>query len=177
MHGDAEPSTLRVLLTMVSGLFLHGGPAHLIMNMVFLWMFGSLVSQYLGRWWALGSFFVCGIAGFVVHVMLNRDSAIPCIGASGAVTGFEGMYLALALQWRLSWADVWPLSRPVPPEQLGLFAIVGLGADLWGLTQQDQGIAFGAHIGGFVMGLILAGTITQLYPSLQRWEDSGRSRI
>ncbi|MEO2015946.1 MAG: rhomboid family intramembrane serine protease [Fuerstiella sp.] len=176
LNGDAGTSTLRVLLTMVTGLFLHGGPPHLIMNMVFLWMFGSLTSQYLGKWWALGLFFVCGVGGFVLHVVLNQGSSIPCIGASGAVTGFEGIYLGLALQWRLSWPDVWPLARPVPPMQLGLFAIAGIGMDLWGLTQQGQDVAFGAHIGGFVTGLIIAGTITQFYPSLQRWEQSSRGR-
>ncbi len=176
LNGDAGTSTLRVLLTMVTGLFLHGGPPHLIMNMVFLWMFGSLTSQYLGKWWALGLFFVCGVGGFVLHVVLNQGSSIPCIGASGAVMGFEGIYLGLALQWRLSWPDVWPLARPVPPMQLGLFAIAGIGMDLWGLTQQGQDVAFGAHIGGFVTGLIIAGTITQFYPSLQRWEQSSRGR-
>ncbi len=176
LNGDVGISTLRVLLTMVTGLFLHGGPAHLIMNLVFLWMFGSLTSQYLGRWWALGSFFVCGIGGFVLHVVFNQESAIPCIGASGAVTGFEGIYLGLALRWQMSWPDVWPLARPVPPYELGLFAVVGIGLDLWGLTQFDQGVAFAAHIGGFVTGLIIAGTITQFYPSSQRWEKSSWRR-
>ena len=87
----------------MTALFLHGSPAHLVMNMVFLWMFGSQISQYLGRWWALGTFFVCGIGGFVLHVILNRESDIPCIGASGAVTGFEGIYFGLIMQWQLSW--------------------------------------------------------------------------
>ena len=169
-NGDVQSSTLKTLLTTVTALFLHGSPAHLVMNMVFLWMFGSQISQYLGRWWALGTFFVCGIGGFVLHVILNRESDIPCIGASGAVTGFEGIYFGLIMQWQLSWPDVWPLSRPVPPSQLGLFAMVGIGVDLWGLSQQSQGIAFAAHIGGFVTGLAIAGMITQFYPSLQRWQ-------
>jgi membrane associated rhomboid family serine protease len=172
LNGDIGTGTLRVLLTTVTGLFLHGGPSHLIMNMVFLWMFGSLTSQHLGKWWALGSFFLCGIGGFVLHVALNSESSIPCIGASGAVTGFEGIYLGLALRWHLSWPDVWPLSRPIPPHELGLFAVLGIGMDLWGLTQQDQGIAFGAHIGGFVTGLIIAALITQFYPTLQRWQKT-----
>lgn len=172
LSGNAERETAHVLLTTVTGLFVHSGPPHLIMNMVFLWMFGSLSSQYLGKWWALGSFFVCGIGGFVLHVMLNRDSEIPCIGASGAVMGFEGIYLGLALRWRLSWPDVWPLARPIPPHELGLFAVVGVGADLWGLSQNSQGIAYAAHIGGFVTGLIIAAAITQFYPSSHSWERS-----
>lgn len=174
LDGDFGSPTLRVLLTMVTALFLHGSPTHLLMNMVFLWMFGSLTSQFLGKWWALGLFFVCGIGGFVLHVMLNRQSEIPCIGASGAVTGFEGIYLGLILQWRLPWPDVWPLARPIPPGQLGLFAILGIGMDLYGLTQQGQGVAFAAHIGGFVTGLAIAGTITQIYPSEQRWKNHRR---
>jgi len=173
LQGDFGISTLGTLLTTVSALFLHGGPSHLIMNMVFLWMFGSLVSKHLGKWWAFAAFFLCGIGGFALHIALNRGSEIPCIGASGAVSGFEGIYLGMALRWRLDWPDVWPLARPIPPSQLGLFAVMGIGLDFVGLTQQGQNVAFGAHIGGFATGLAIAAIITQLYPSLERWTSSG----
>jgi len=173
--GDVGGDTPSVLLTMVTALFLHGSPSHVIMNMALLWMFGSQTSLFLGKWWALGLFFVCGIGGFVLHVILNRDSDIPCIGASGAVMGFEGIYLGLILQWRLPWPDVWPLAHPVPPQQLGIFAAIGIGFDFWGLTQTGQSVAFGAHIGGFVTGLVIAIVITQIYPSQNRWNHSGRA--
>ena len=173
LQRDLSSATLGTLLTTITGLFLHGGPMHLLMNMVFLWMFGSLVSQYLGKWWALAAFFLCGIGGSVLHIVLNRGSEIPCIGASGAVSGYEGVYLGMALRWRLDWPDVWPLARPIPPSQLGLFAVMGVGFDLFGLAQEGQGIAFGAHIGGFTTGLAFACIITQIYPSLERWETSG----
>jgi len=176
LNGDGDTSSVGVLLTTVTAMFLHAGPTHLIMNMALLWMFGALASEYLGKSWALGSFFVCGISGFVVHILLNRGSAVPCIGASGAVCGFEGIYLGMALRWRLAWPDVWPLAHPVPPSQLGLFAVVGICFDLWGLAQTDQIVAFGAHIGGFASGLVIACVVTQLYPTLQRWNASGRGR-
>lgn len=173
LHGDFSLPTLGVLLTTVSGLFLHGGPMHLLMNMVFLWMFGSLTSQLLGKWWALAGFFLCGIGGSILHILLNRGSEIPCIGASGAVSGFEGIYLGLALRWQLDWPDVWPLARPIPPGQLALFAVIGIAFDFMGLAQQGQGIAFGAHIGGFGTGLAIACIITQICPSRHQWNASG----
>jgi membrane associated rhomboid family serine protease len=173
IHGTIDAARLGVLLTTVTSLFMHGDLTHLLMNSVFLWMFGSLVSQHLGKWWALAAFFFCGAGGAVLHILLNRGSEIPCIGASGAVSGFEGIYLGLALRWRLDWPDVWPLARPIPPSQLCLFAAIGIGFDFMGLATQGQGIAFGAHIGGFATGLAVAAILTQIYPSLQRWKSSG----
>lgn len=168
--GDISAATPGILMTNVTGIFLHGGPPHLLMNMAFLWLFGSLISMYLGRWWALGAFFICGIGGFILHILLNRESDIPCIGASGAITGFEGIYFGLAMRWRLSWPDVWPLAHPVPPGQLAVFAAIGIGADFIGLTRQAQGVAFGAHIGGFLTGLVIAAIVTQLCPSVESFE-------
>lgn len=170
LQGEITASVVHALSTTVTALFLHGSVEHLLMNMVFLWMFGSLVSRHLGKAWALGLFFLCGIGGFVAHVLLNRGSTIPCIGASGAVSGFEGVYLGLALRWQLGLADVWPLARPIPPSQLVLYAGVGVGLDFWGMAQADMAIAYGAHIGGFVTGLTVSTLITQFYWSENRWK-------
>ena len=170
--GDVGTSTLAALFTTISGLFLHGSPQHILMNSVFLWLFGSLVSEHLGKWWALACFFVCGIGGFALHIFMNKASTIPCIGASGAVAGLEGVFCGLILQWRLPWPDVWPLARPIPPMQLAAFAVIGIGFDLYGIQQQAPRIAFAAHVGGFLTGLLISGIITQCVSSARSWKNS-----
>ena len=172
LGGDYGLSTISELLTTISALFLHGSPQHVLMNCVFLWLFGSIVSQHLGKWWAFACFFVCGVGGFALHAYMNRDSAIPCIGASGSVSGLEGIYFGLILQWKLPWPEAWPLAHPIPPMQLGVFALMGIGFDLYGIHQQATGIAFAAHIGGFVTGLVIAGIITHSVTTPQRWKSS-----
>ncbi|NUQ65414.1 MAG: rhomboid family intramembrane serine protease [Pirellulales bacterium] len=166
-------SAAAVLLTAVFSLFLHGGVEHILLNMVFLWVFGTLVSEHLGKWWALGVFFLTGVCGNVVQVCLNFESDIPIVGASGAVCGLEGVYLGLALRWRLRWPDVWPLAHPIPPSQLAIFATLGAAYDIYSLASGNPGIAYGAHVGGFVSGLLIAAAITQIFPTDTSFQKSG----
>jgi membrane associated rhomboid family serine protease len=155
----------------VSAIFLHGSPEHIIYNMVFLWTFGYLASLYLGQWWALAIFFICGVCGNILQVFLNADSPIPIIGASGAISGFTGVYLGLALQWQLPNAEVWPLAHPVAPFQLGAFAVLGFLGDVFFLRDHTQNIAFGAHVGGFIAGLLIATLIATRYKSLSGYQQ------
>jgi membrane associated rhomboid family serine protease len=149
----------------LTAAMVHGGPDHIVYNMVFLWMFGFLASQLLGRYWAFGFFFLFAIVGNLVQVLLEPTSPIPVLGASGAVLGFEGLYLGLAMTWDLRWPEVWPLARPIPPLQLATFAIFGVAFDFYSLMNHAQGVAFGAHLGGFFCGLLTARLITLAYPN------------
>jgi membrane associated rhomboid family serine protease len=162
--GDLSISTVRPLLRLFTALFLHGDIEHLLLNMVFLWAFGYLTSQLLGQWRALAVFVFCGVCGNIAQISLNPESPIPIIGASGAVCGFEGVYFGLALRWQLPWPDVWPLAHPIPPLQLGAFALVGFLVDVYFLANQGQRIAYGAHAGGFVSGVAIAAVVTSMYP-------------
>ena len=101
----------------------------------------------------------------MTQVCLNQHSDIPIIGASGAVCGLEGVYLTLALRWPLRWPDVWPIAHPIPPLQLGLFAALGAALDIYSLTSGAERIAYGAHVGGFLSGLVIATVITQIFPT------------
>ncbi len=94
---------------------------------------------------------------------LKPQSSRPIIGASGAVCGFEGIYLGLILRWKLPWPDVWPLAHPIPPIRLAAFAILGVVIDAYSLMNFDQRIAYGAHLGGFFSGLFIAALLTQFY--------------
>lgn len=162
-----------VFLTAVWALFLHSGVEHILLNMVFLWVFGTLVSEQLGKWWAVAVFFVTGVCGNIVQVCLNLQSDIPIVGASGAVCGLEGVYLGLSLRWPLRWPDVWPLAHPIPPGQLAIFAALGAAFDIYSLANGSPGIAYGAHVGGFISGLLIAAAITQVFQTDTSFARSG----
>jgi membrane associated rhomboid family serine protease len=164
VSGDVRLTTVQPFSRLITALFLHGDIEHILLNMVFLWAFGYLVSQLLGQWQALALFVFCGGCGNIAQICLDPESSIPIIGASGGVCGLEGVYFGLALRWQLPWPDVWPLAHPIPPLQLGAFALVGFLADVYFLADHDQGIAFGAHAGGFLSGFALATLVTAVYP-------------
>lgn len=175
--GAAFLPNVRTLATTVTACFLHADAGHIGMNLVLLWAFGSLVSRHVGRWWALGLFFFCGTCGNVAHTLLNPGSEALVIGSSGAVSGFEGLYLGLALRWRLEWADVWPIARPIPPLRLGLLAVFGFAIDVGAIvSRQQSATAFGAHVGGFFAGLLVAAILTDLYATEDAFRDRGGAR-
>lgn len=173
VEGQVSLAGMKTFSTLITHMFLHADVEHILFNMVFLWTFGILTADVLGQWRALAVFLVCGVCGAIVHVCLNPDSAVPMIGASGAISGFEGVYLGLALRWRLPLAEVWPLAYPVPPLQLGAFALVGFVGDMYFLANHGQGIAYGAHVGGFLFGVAIAAVITTLYPTRHAYERAG----
>lgn len=172
MSGEATPGSIWWLGTLVTALFMHANAGHFANNMLFLWAFGSLAVQHLGRWQAVGLFLVCGVCGNVAQTLLNIASPIPTIGASGAISGLEGIFLGLAVLWHLPWPDVWPLAQPIHPLQLGAFAVLGTVLDLAGVMGPDRGIAFGAHLGGFASGLLIAILITRVYRSREAFAAS-----
>lgn len=174
VEGRPTLESVKTFSTLVTYMFLHGDVEHILFNMVFLWTFGILTSELLGQWRALAAFLVCGICGAMVHIAFNQGSTEPMIGASGAVSGFEGVYLGLALRWQLPDAEVWPLAYPVPPMQLGVFALLGFVGDMVLLANHDQHIAYGAHMGGFFSGLAIAAVVTTVYPTLHAYDRSRR---
>ena len=176
VDGTFSMDVLRELSRLLTALFLHADAQHILFNMVFLWTFGSLTADSSGQWRALAVFLICGVCGNIVQVWLNPGSPIPIIGASGAVCGFEGVYLGLALRWQLPWAEVWPLAYPVPPLQLGAFALLGFLADMFMLANHGEQIAYGAHLGGFLSGLAIAAMVTTVYPTLAAYEWAGRRK-
>jgi len=96
LAGDID---FKAFLPILSCAFLHGGFDHLFFNMLFLWIFGALTVELVGSKWMLITFVVTAICGSVFHVVMNADSSIPTLGASGAVMGFEGLYLGMAVRW------------------------------------------------------------------------------
>ncbi len=158
--GRSTAADWRELGTLLSCAFLHGSFEHIASNMVFLWIFAALVSELLGWRWMLLIFVLTAVAASVTHTAMNSEEFIPMLGASGAVMGFEGAYLGLAVRWKLPDPHIWPMARPIPPGHLALIAVIGVSIDYLAIANgQDMGIAYGAHVGGFSMGLLMAALI------------------
>lgn len=160
LAGEISLGKLLPLGTLLTYAFLHGDPEHLLYNMIFLWMFGALLLELLGKTWLIVLFVITAIAGALAHILLNPGDTIPMLGASGAVMGFEGAYLGMAVRWRLPDPHIWPMARPIPPGHLAAIAVIGIALDFSGIMDHGStGIAYGAHIGGFLAGLFLTSLI------------------
>lgn len=160
--GDPGGHALEEMFTLFSCTLLHGDIGHLAGNMIFLWIFAAISTELLGARWVLPVFVFTGICGSICHVALNSDSPIPCLGASGAVMGFEGLYLGMAVRWRLPDPHIWPIARPVLPSQLALIGILGLILDFNDYLAGGIGVAYAAHLGGFIGGLFLGSFVVPM---------------
>ena len=145
--------------TLFTSMFLHGGWGHLFGNMLFLWVFGDNVEHRVGH----GRFFVfylaAGVAAALVHIYFNENSLIPTVGASGAISGVLGGYLVMFPRNRV-YLLTWGGLIAVPAIfMLGLWILMqfvsGIG-EIATTTKDEGGVAYLAHIGGFIAGMILA---------------------
>jgi len=141
-------------------MFLHGGIFHLLFNMLYLWIFGNNVEDFLGPVRFIFFYLLSGLGASFTHVIFNFNSQYPMIGASGAIAGILGAYLLLYPRARvLTLIFLFFFIRIVP-----IPAAVVLG--LWFLLQVlnigvGGGVAWFAHIGGFLVGIVLVKIITQ----------------
>jgi membrane associated rhomboid family serine protease len=144
--------------TIFTSMFMHAGWAHLLGNMLFLWIFGDNVEERLGRARFLIFYLACGVAAALAQVAVSVESSIPNLGASGAISGVLAGYLVLIPKGRvrvLMGARVVSLPALVV---IGIWIVLQLISGVSSFTQPGQtgGIAYMAHIGGFVAGLALA---------------------
>ena len=153
---DPGPQYLNVLTSM----FLHGGWLHLIGNMWFLWLFGNNVEDAMTRPRFLVFYLVCGLAAALAQVAASPASAIPMVGASGAISGVMGAYLVLFPRVRVFTLVpiVFLITTVALPAWLMLAYwmllqfLGGLGSTI---SPDSGGVAFWAHVGGFVAGVVL----------------------
>ena len=148
--------------SILTSMFIHGGFMHIAGNMWFLWIFGRGVEDLLGHAKYLFLYFACGIAGAVVFILVNSNSTVPTIGASGAIAGIMGAYLIKfprAHIVTLVFIFIFITTVDIPAAFLLLywFAIQFFsGVETFAHTQLSQGgVAFFAHVGGFVVGIVL----------------------
>ena len=145
----------------ITCMFLHGGWAHVIGNMWTLWIFGDNVEDRMGPWRFLAFYLLTGVIAGLTHWLLNSDSTVPTVGASGAIAGVLGAYFVLFPQSRiivLIPIFFFPFFFELPAVTYLLFWFLSqiLGGTLAGMTsKQVGGIAFWAHAGGFAAGVVL----------------------
>jgi membrane associated rhomboid family serine protease len=155
-HG-IDRSVLVAAMPLVTANFLHADFEHIAGNMIFFWIFGHCVSQVTGRALFVVLYLLGGVFAVLVYVRTNPWSDVPMIGASGAIASLMGAYFVFFYRWELPYATVWPLEGPQPPARLGLVALVSFALDARSFFGHEQsGVAFGAHVGGFVGGGLLA---------------------
>jgi rhomboid family protein len=153
-HGSLEAA----LLTILTSMFMHSGFMHIAGNMLFLWIFGDNVEDYFGHFPYLLFYFACGIGSGLAHIIFNFNSPLPALGASGAISGVMGAYIVLYPRARVL-TLVFIFFIPIPA-----FIILGY----WFLLQflagvssvgavATGGVAWWAHIGGFIMGMVITG--------------------
>lgn len=151
-----------IWLTLLTSTFMHGGWAHLLGNMLFLYIFGDNVEAAFGSFVYVIFYLVTGVIASLAHVLTNADSIIPSLGASGAISGVLAAYLILFPRNRISvvsFFGFFPYRYTVPAVvMIGIWAAFQFinGFAAIAPSEETSGVAYMAHIGGFVAGLVLA---------------------
>ncbi len=156
-----QPTPVSVYLTLLTSMFMHGGIAHIAGNMLYLWIFGDNLENVMGHKKYLLFYLLCGVLAGLSHVLstayLDQSTLVPSLGASGAISGVLGGYLLLFPRRKV---HVWILFGSM---SLPAFLVVGLwfifqlinGMGMLGGEESAGGIAYAAHIGGFIAGMLL----------------------
>ena len=146
-----------VWTTALTSMFLHGGWMHLGGNMLYLWNFGDNLEKVMGPIKFLIFYLLCGFAAAAAHVLSSPGSNVPTVGASGAISGVLGGYLLLFPRNRIRVLTRGGVAYVPAIVVLGLWIVIQLFSSLGSLAQTADtgGVAFLAHVGGFVAGLIL----------------------
>jgi len=160
-----------VALPFLTSMFLHGGWLHLIGNMWYLWIFGDNVEDRLGHFAYLIFYLLCGLGAGIVHTILNYQTVVPSVGASGAIAGVLGAYVVSYPRARV--LTLVPIFIFIQIIEIPAVILLGLwfilqffsgAASLATTSAGAGGVAWWAHVGGFVIGIILVG----LFPRKDR---------
>jgi len=158
---DIDPrAPIPVPFTILTAMFMHAGWIHLLSNMLFLWVFGDNVEDRVGHLRYLFFYIMCGISATLFHIFTNLNSQVPLVGASGAIAGVMGAYMFLFPKARIRTLIIWFIF--IQMARIPAFVILGywiLIQVLSGFVESGSGtgsgVAWFAHIGGFVTGFIL----------------------
>jgi len=147
-------------LTFFASIFLHAGLLHFAGNMWFFWIFGRRIESCLGYFEFAASYLLCGIGANITYILLNWHSSIPCIGASGAISGMAGMYFILFPFERFNLhilLGYWRLAKIPTDTRIAMSVWIGEQAVLGILSSFSRfsSTAFSAHVGGFLAGMAL----------------------
>ncbi len=152
---DLQPTPGSVYLTLLTSMFMHGSLMHLFGNMLYLWIFGDNLEHTLGRGRYLIFYLVCGLIASLSHVLLNTGSFIPSLGASGAISGVLGGYILLHPKRRVKVIMLRMFTEVPAFVAIGLWFLFQLFEGYLNRGAAGGGVAYAAHIGGFIAGLAL----------------------
>ena len=169
LHGigviPQAPGPAPIYLTLITAMFMHSGWLHIGGNMLYLWIFGGEIETAFGHLKFLAFYLGCGFVAFVAQILPDPDSVIPSLGASGAIAGVMGAYLRLfpfnqiRVLLPLGWLMI-PIRLPALVV-IGFWIVLQFFDEFVSITEHNAqtrngGVAYLAHIGGFLMGLLLA---------------------
>ena len=156
-----EPTPIPVWLTLITSMFMHGGIAHIFGNMLYLWIFGDNLEDAMGHLRYLIFYLVCGVLASLSHVfattMFGGNPYLPSLGASGAISGVLAGYLVLFPSRRVRILMFRTIQEVPAIWAIGIWFVFQLisGIGVFGSGSQAGGVAYAAHIGGFIAGLVL----------------------
>ncbi|WP_420628564.1 rhomboid family intramembrane serine protease [Candidatus Leptofilum sp.] len=154
-----QPTPISVYMTLLTAMFMHGGWAHIGGNMLYLWIFGDNLEDRLGHGRFLAFYLLTGLLASLSHVaasvLLGDNLLIPSLGASGAIAGVLGGYLLLFPRNRVRVIMVRVVTQVRAIFAVGLWFVLQLVGGLGSVTGGSDGVAYAAHIGGFIAGLAL----------------------
>ena len=149
----------RQTTNVLTSMFLHGSWMHLLGNMWFLWLFGNNVEDAMGHSRFVGFYLLTGVAAALTQVVLNPASGVPMVGASGAISGVMGAYIVLYPRVRIHMLVIlgFFITRIAVPAyvMLGYWCLLQILGGLPTIADESGGVAFWAHAGGFIAGIIL----------------------
>lgn len=152
-----QPGPDPIWLTILTSMFMHGGWLHLLGNMLFLWIFGDNVEHAMGSFRFLVFYLLCGILATLAHILSAPSSQIPSLGASGAISGVLGAYIVLFPKQRVRVLVFRMITYMPAIAVIGMWIVLqfinGIGA--MAQTEETGGVAYAAHVGGFIAGLAL----------------------
>ncbi|OLC79488.1 MAG: hypothetical protein AUH72_14340 [Acidobacteria bacterium 13_1_40CM_4_65_8] len=160
--------------TLITSMFLHGSWSHVIGNMWYLWIFGDNVEDRLGHGRFIVFYLLCGMAAAIGQIVMDPSSELPTIGASGAIAGVMGAYFVLYPQSRVLTLIPWIFIQIVEIPAIVLlgfwFLMQFLSAGAIAVTANTHGggVAFAAHVAGFVVGMV--GVFVFRKPQVDRWD-------
>lgn len=163
MHGIGfkKGFYLPIVVTIITSMFLHGGLFHLISNMLYLWIFGNNVEDSMGHLRFIFFYLICGALAVFAHAVISHESMLPMIGASGAISGVLGAYLILFPRAKV--LTLLPLGFYIQIVKvpalfvLGFWIVVQVVNGALSIGGSGGGVAWFAHIGGFLVGILLIG--------------------
>jgi membrane associated rhomboid family serine protease len=155
-----------VWLTPLTAMFIHGGLLHLAGNLLYLWIFGSRIEDLLGHGRFFAFYLVCGLAAAAVQVASSPDSYAPIVGASGAVSGLLGGYALSYPTGRLRL--LWPPMRVPAALFLLAWIVIQILSGLGAWADASSGVAWWAHVGGFLTGMALVRSMRARTPIRSR---------